>query len=443
MKMEPIIFLQFENDGKLCLNPESIQVIEEDKNPIKVVSIIGPAGSGKSYLEKFFIGLRESMPPMLSQFKTPLKGIWMWRRKCENPDSSIVFLCSEGLFGSKDGSDDVDLILLTISILLSDIFIFSTVRNMEDIHLECLSQAALAARCLLNSVKGQQTKAILEFPLFVWTVRDASEPLLDGKLFSPEEFLEESLKIKPGVSHEVIITNNYRDIIRKCFTERECIFFPPTTTDPELTANLNTLTKKDILDDFSFLLKLVSDRSASKINFATGKSLTTSINSFVKLITTNTVLVRPICPHDTDEKNEKNLESAIQDLKDKIDHHRLPMSVETFNEVRKQLKAEILQVGNENMRKKLENVSVDLTAELYEANENASTIKCLRALKDSFAQVEDELKKGKYSSKGSFNALEAKLDQVKKDYFLKSENEEFGPQVSDVMHDFNINTVIT
>ena len=87
--------------------------------------------------------------------------------------------------------------------------------------------------------------------------------------------------------------------------------------------------------------------------------------------------------------------------------------------------------------KKIKEIFVDLKTELFEANAKESGLKCRRKLNNDFSVIKRNIGRGKYSSKGSFNQLEADLERVRDEFFAAARMEEFGPQVSEVFQDFN------
>ena len=87
--------------------------------------------------------------------------------------------------------------------------------------------------------------------------------------------------------------------------------------------------------------------------------------------------------------------------------------------------------------KKIKEIFVDLKTELFEANAKESGLKCRRKLNNDFSVIKRNIGRGKYSSKGSFNQLEADLERVRDEFFAAARMEEFGPQVSEVFQNFN------
>jgi hypothetical protein len=393
---------------------------------------------------------KDRYPPMPSNFKMKSKGIWIWKGRYQKTDRSFVLLCSEGLFNPEAGPEDFDLVLTMLFILLSDVFIFNTVRDFEPGMLQMISQASQVVGCLSDSVKMKEANFRPQFPLLVWAVRDVlTHPQIDGRYCSPDEFFEHCLKIESGLLKRIIETNNQREIISSCFTDRRCISFPPPSTDPEMLANINAMNEHSFSPEFResirLLSKVISDKMESKnCKTSDGKGFISNIKTCLEAVTSNNISV---CSKST-QMREQPIEKEIEKMKQKLFSLRvkLPMSLKTFNELTKKIEEESLretsgQVLAGGGKQKLEAAFVDLTDELLEANEKASTLKCIGALKASFAQVEAGIRKGNYSKKGSVSLLENDLEQVKINYFAKASKEEFGPQISDVLLDFETSTV--
>ena len=130
--------------------------------------------------------------------------------------------------------------------------------------------------------------------------------------------------------------------------------------------------------------------------------------------------------------------------------NQLPISVKQFHEVAKEVQNKANKKFFEScfnikdhpeFQKKLEDAVVDILAEFNEANNEASRLKCERALQQIFEPVHKKIKNGDYTKPGGYKLLEAALEKVRTEYFQCKEREEMGPMISDVLLDFNKNKV--
>ncbi|XP_026310501.1 guanylate-binding protein 6-like [Piliocolobus tephrosceles] len=94
--LAPICLVENNND-KLLVNQQAIQILEKISQPVVVVAIVGLYRTGKSYLMNHLAGQNHGFP-LGSTVQSETKGIWMW---CvphpSKPNHTLVLLDTEGL----------------------------------------------------------------------------------------------------------------------------------------------------------------------------------------------------------------------------------------------------------------------------------------------------------------------------------------------------------
>lgn len=137
---------------------------------------------------------------------------------------------TEGL-GAFDETENHDVRVFTLAILLSSSFIYNSMGSIDE---NSLNQLSLVVNLTKNiQLKEMQSQLQQEsdpeeyqriFPSFTWVVRDFSLQLSDenGTQISSKEYLESALKEAKGFSDSVESKNRIRRLLKTFFTERDC-----------------------------------------------------------------------------------------------------------------------------------------------------------------------------------------------------------------------------
>uniref|UniRef100_A0A8B7U070 Guanylate-binding protein 4-like n=1 Tax=Castor canadensis TaxID=51338 RepID=A0A8B7U070_CASCN len=147
---------------QLMVNSEALRILEKISQPLVVVAIVGLCRTGKSYIMNRLAGQNSGFPLGFT-VRSQTKGIWMWclphRTK---PNHTLVLLDTESL-------GDVEKLIRTKCSPKPD--------EVED-----------------------SAEFVSFFPDFVWAVRDFTLELkLDGHDITEDEYLENALKLIPGL----------------------------------------------------------------------------------------------------------------------------------------------------------------------------------------------------------------------------------------------------
>ncbi|EPQ03536.1 Interferon-induced guanylate-binding protein 1 [Myotis brandtii] len=194
---DPVCLIENTNT-QLVVNPEALKILSAITQPVVVVAIVGLCHTGKSYLMNKLAGQKKGFSlGFMVEFYT--KGIWMWCvRHPKKPNCTLVLLDTEGLGDVQKGDNQNDSWIFALAILLSSTFVYNSMGTIN-----------------------QQAMDQLQYPF--------CELEVDGQPISADEYLQNSLKLKPGTSHKDKNFNQPRLCIQKFFPMKKCFIFDQPT----------------------------------------------------------------------------------------------------------------------------------------------------------------------------------------------------------------------
>lgn len=170
--------------------------------------------TGKSYLLNRMLLDQSSGFGVGPTINPCTKGLWIWSEPIQGTSSdgepvSVLVIDTEGL-GAFDETQNHDVRIFTLAILLSSSFIYNSMGSIDETS---LNQLSLVVNLTKNiQLKEMQTSQEVDpeeyqriFPSFMWVVRDFSLQLTDesGAAISSKEYLESALKEAKGFSDSV------------------------------------------------------------------------------------------------------------------------------------------------------------------------------------------------------------------------------------------------
>ncbi|XP_072889487.1 guanylate-binding protein 1-like [Hemitrygon akajei] len=253
-KMENPLQLVFNKDGKLQLNPEALRVLQSFEVPMVVVTVVGAARTGKSYLMNCLAGDKNGFS-VDSTVQAHTKGTWMWcQSHPQRPNEVLLLLDTEGLRDPEKGDSHNDNSIYTLAILLSSVLIYNGKNQIDQQSLQDLHFVTEQSK--LIQMKSQPDDCdswdfVRFFPEFVWLIRDFTLELeIDGKPVTPNEYLEHNLQLKDSeINEQDKKYNELRRCIRDNFPSRCCFAFRTPTLWKKLK-QLQELEDKDLDEDF-------------------------------------------------------------------------------------------------------------------------------------------------------------------------------------------------
>jgi hypothetical protein len=144
---------------------------------LAVISIAGKYRTGKSFfVNRVLLRQRGQGFQVGSTIEACTKGLWIWLASIEDdPDRVTLLLDTEG-FGGVDESVSYDSKIFIFALLLSSLFIFNSVGNIDEPALNTIDLVLNLAR----QIQGKASKRREHrFPLFFWVLRDFSLQMVD------------------------------------------------------------------------------------------------------------------------------------------------------------------------------------------------------------------------------------------------------------------------
>ncbi|XP_052379009.1 guanylate-binding protein 1-like [Oncorhynchus keta] len=414
-------------DGELCVEPEAIDYLMGLKQKVVVVSVVGLYRTGKSYLMNKLAQKRSGFA-LGATIQSKTKGIWMW---CvphpEKTDHTLVLLDTEGLGDVEKGDSKNDAWIFSLAILLSSTLVYNSRGTIDNDAVEKLQYVNELTEMIKvksstdNEEEGEGTQFMQFFPNFVWTVRDFTLKLeMDSREITPDEYLENSLKLKTGTSKKINDYNFPRECIRNFFPSRKCFVFPSPTT-PDNMQRLDSMDEAELSELFrevaDTFCRFIFQESRMKTviggHTLTGEMLGHLVNTYVETIAKgnvpcleNAVLamakienqaavdeglvvyqkgmedVKALFPVDINQLSENHLRSETQATK--------AFMKRSF----KDKDGEFLQALAEDISKHY--------GDLSKQNKDASEKKCKDLLEKLSAQMDQGMKEGTYATPGGY-----------------------------------------
>ncbi|XP_051990667.1 guanylate-binding protein 1 [Xyrauchen texanus] len=233
----PVCFIENDLNGKLCVRKEAKDILDEIKEPVVVVSVVGLYRTGKSYIMNRLAG-QQSGFALGSTIESKTKGIWMW---CVphpfKKGHTLVLLDTEGLGDVQKGDEKHDTWIFCLAVLLSSTLVYNSLGVIDNMALEKLHYVTeltenIRVKAQASRDEDESAEFMHVFPSFVWAVRDFTLELKMGnELITSDEYLESALKLKAGSSPQIERFNLPRRCLRHFFALRKCFVFPrPAST---------------------------------------------------------------------------------------------------------------------------------------------------------------------------------------------------------------------
>lgn len=139
-----------------------------------------------------------------------------------------------------------------MALLLSSYFIYNSVGNIDEKAIQNLSLIINLSKLLQKGSDKQMNNIINCFPSFLWLVRDFALRLEDsfGRPISPQEYLENALKLQQGTSEMVVRKNSVRKQLVNFFKDRDCFLLIRPVDDEKKLQNMSTLKDSELRPKF-------------------------------------------------------------------------------------------------------------------------------------------------------------------------------------------------
>jgi hypothetical protein len=133
-----------------------MNMIRSIEDEIIVVSVVGKARSGKSYLMNLLLDAvgKDKNFKVDSSINSCTKGIWLWGnfRKKPNSNAKILFIDSEGTSAVDRSTKTYDSKIFALVVLISSLFLYNTFSVIDENGIAELSLAAHLSNSIATNV---------------------------------------------------------------------------------------------------------------------------------------------------------------------------------------------------------------------------------------------------------------------------------------------------
>uniref|UniRef100_A0A8C4TCM7 Guanylate-binding protein 1-like n=1 Tax=Erpetoichthys calabaricus TaxID=27687 RepID=A0A8C4TCM7_ERPCA len=438
----PVCLIENTESNELHVNQGALEILQAIQQPVVVVAIVGLYRTGKSFLMNKLAGKHTGFP-LGSSIQSETKGIWMWCVPHPNkPNHTLVLLDTEGLGDVEKGDQKNDNWIFALAVLFSSILVYNSMGTINNEAVQSLQYVTEMSKYIKVKSEKKDSDDSAEFarffPSFVWAVRDFTlELVLNGKPIKPDEYLENSLKLKQvaGNSKGIESYNLPRLCIRSYFPTRRCFVFERPASASKMR-KMETLTDADLDPDFvsqtqDFCRYILDKNGRAKIikgGFTmTGQMLGTLIPIYVDTIRSGSV---PCLDNAISAlaqiQNTAAVQCAISHYKEQMEKMTAELfeSQKNLSDVHGHCEREAIKVFMSKSFKDddqlfQEELGNSLKKE-YESyclkQEDRSREYCLSLLKEFCKDVEAKIKNGVYMKPGGYQDYRSDLQHIVKKY---------------------------
>ncbi|XP_021435501.2 guanylate-binding protein 1 [Oncorhynchus mykiss] len=414
-------------DGELCVEPEAMDYLMGLKQKVVVVSVVGLYRTGKSYLMNKLAQKRSGFA-LGATIQSKTKGIWMW---CvphpEKTDHTLVLLDTEGLGDVEKGDSKNDAWIFSLAILLSSTLVYNSRGTIDNDAVEKLqyvnelTEMIKVKSSTVDEEEGEGSQFAQFFPNFVWTVRDFTLQLeIDGRVITPDQYLENSLQLKKGYGKKMNDYNLPRECIRNFFPSRKCFVFPSPTT-PDNMHRLDSMDEAELSGSFrevsDTFCRFIFQESRMKTviggHTLTGEMLGHLVTTYVETIAKGNVpclenAVMAMAKIENQAAVDEGLavyQKGMEDVKAlfPVDINQLSENhLRSETQATKAFMKRSFKDDNGEFLKALVEAISNHTADLFKQNKDASEKKCKALLENLSAQMDQGMKEGTYATPGGY-----------------------------------------
>ncbi|KAM9000549.1 guanylate-binding protein 3-like isoform 1-T1 [Sarcophilus harrisii] len=439
--MEAPMCLVENRDRKLTVNPKALQILTSIDKPVVVVAIVGLYRTGKSYLMNRLAG-KNSGFALGSTVQSETKGIWMW---CVlHPlklDHILVLLDTEGLGDVEKGDSINDSWIFALAVLLSSTFVYNSMKTinhqaLEQMHYVTELTELIKTKSSPKAARKDSAEFVGFFPDFVWAVRDFSLELkIDGCPITPDQYLENALKLVKGNHPKIQRANLPRECIRKFFPKRKCFTFDCPIYDKKLLTCLQNVQESQLEPEFksqtdnfcSYIFSNAKPKILSGGIMVNGNRLGKLLETYVKTISSGDIpclenAVLSLAQIENSAAVQKAAEHYValmalkvnfptETLQDLLSLHTLCEKEALSIFMKHSFKDE-----NQKFQKELVQILETKKDGFIRQNEEISTKNCQTQLEHLSQSLRQAISKGTFSVSGGYNLYKNKKEEIINNY---------------------------
>jgi hypothetical protein len=250
----PIQLITIDNNGRCGLTKEAEEIISDIKENIAVICVAGLYRTGKSYLLNRLLNRQDGFE-IGPTINSCTKGLWMWGEPIhfENKNMKVILIDTEGLGSAfEDRNETIDMEIFCLGLLLSSLFIYNSMKNIDENAIEALSMVINFAKKI--QANHQEVDSYSNnFPSLLWVLRDFALELIDkdGKKITSSQYLENALKeLEEDSDPNTTSKNDIRKYLKMFFRDRDCETLIRPVSDEKKLRNIDKLQKSELRPDF-------------------------------------------------------------------------------------------------------------------------------------------------------------------------------------------------
>lgn len=346
---KPIQFISIDKNGRCQLNIEAIEMISSITENIAIVCVAGLYRTGKSYLLNRLLGRQDGFE-IGPTINSCTKGLWIWGEPIflEDRNLKVLLIDTEGLGSAfEDRNETIDMEIFCLGVLLSSLFIYNSMKNIDENAIESLALVINFAKKIQSSFKDLDSYSN-NFPSFLWVIRDFALDLVDasGKKLTSSQYLENALKMhEDSKDEDSIRKNEIRKLLQLFFKERDCFTLVRPVNDEKKLRLIDQLPVSDIRAEFVSQMQELVSRVFNGIrpkivqgSFVNGKTYLELVKMFVEAINNNSIpdvktswklvvesqmeqIFEKSLNYYTEEMLQLDYRNEIQTIEDMLKHH--------------------------------------------------------------------------------------------------------------------------
>jgi hypothetical protein len=250
---KPVQFISIDKDGTCLLTEQAEKIITNIEGNLAIVCVAGLYRTGKSYLLNRLLGRQDGFE-IGPTINSCTKGLWIWGEPIDLPDRDlkVLLIDTEGLGSAfEDRNETIDMEIFCLGVLLSSMFIYNSMKNIDEAAIESLYLVINFAKRIQSSYKDIDNYSN-DFPNFLWVLRDFALELIDsnGKKLTSTQYLENALRTEDTEDSEGMKKNEIRNILKTFFKERDCYTIIRPINDEKKLRNIDKLPVKELRPEF-------------------------------------------------------------------------------------------------------------------------------------------------------------------------------------------------
>ncbi|XP_045712206.1 guanylate-binding protein 7-like isoform X3 [Phyllostomus hastatus] len=359
-------------------------------------------------------------------------------------DHTLVLLDTEGLGDVEKGDPKNDSWIFALAVLLSSMFVYN---SMGAINHQALEQLHYVTE-LTQLIRTKSSPSLGEeddsaefmsfFPDLVWAVRDFTLELKLGECpITPDEYLQNALKLTPGGNPQVEKSNMPKLCIKNFFPRQKCFVFDWPTNDKISLRHMEEVSENELDLNFQEQSKIFCDyifthskaKTIREEIIVTGNGLGILAKAYVDAINSGSVpclenAVTTLAQHENSAAVQKAADHYREQMAERV---RFPTdTLQELLDLHAAYEREAIAIFMEHSFKddeqlfqgKLMETIRRRKEDFLQQNEHASGKYCQAQLKQLTEPLLKSISKGTFSVSRGYDLYLEAIDKVEQSYDL-------------------------